>query len=48
MNVLALGARIIGPSLAEELVKAFLHATFSNAARHRRRLEKVMELERNV
>jgi ribose 5-phosphate isomerase B len=48
MNVLALGARIIGPSLAEELVKAFLHATFSNAARHRRRLEKVMELERNL
>lgn len=48
MNVLALGARIIGPSLAEELVKAFLHATFSNAARHRRRLEKVMELERNA
>jgi len=47
-NVLALGARIIGPSLAEELVKAFLHATFSNAARHRRRLEKVMDFERNA
>jgi len=48
MNVLALGARVIGPSLAEELVKAFLHATFSNAARHRRRLEKVGEIERNA
>jgi ribose 5-phosphate isomerase B len=48
MNVLALGARIIGPSLAEELVKAFLHATFSNAERHRRRLEKVIGFERNL
>jgi len=46
MNVLALGARVIGPSLAEELVKAFLNATFSNAARHRRRLEKTMGFER--
>jgi len=46
MNVLALGARIIGPSLAEELVKAFLNATFSNAERHRRRLEKVIGFER--
>lgn len=47
MNVLALGARIIGPSLAEELVGSFLGATFSNAARHRRRLEKVMGFERD-
>lgn len=46
MNVLALGARIIGPSLAEELVRAFLGATFSNAERHRRRLEKVIAFER--
>jgi ribose 5-phosphate isomerase B len=45
MNVLALGARVIGPSLAEELVKAFLNATFSNAERHRRRLEKVEGFE---
>ncbi|HEY4307099.1 MAG TPA: RpiB/LacA/LacB family sugar-phosphate isomerase [Gemmatimonadaceae bacterium] len=48
MNVLALGARIIGPSLAEEVVKAFLHATFSNAERHRRRLEKVIGFEHNL
>jgi ribose 5-phosphate isomerase B len=46
MNVLSLGARVIGPSLAEELVGAFLHATFSNAERHRRRLEKVIAFER--
>lgn len=45
MNVLALGARIIGPSLAEEVVGAFIGAEFSGAARHRRRLEKVKRFE---
>jgi len=45
MNVLALGARVIGPSLAAELVGAFLRAEFSGAERHRRRLEKVNRLE---
>ena len=45
MNVLALGARIIGPSLAQECINAFLRARFSEAARHRRRLEKVIALE---
>lgn len=45
MNVLCLGARVVGPSLAAELVVAFLHATFSNAERHRRRLEMVRKLE---
>lgn len=41
MNVLALGARVLGPSLATEIVGAFLRAEFSGAARHVRRLEKV-------
>lgn len=45
MNVLCLGARVVGPSLAEELVTAFLRASFSNAERHRRRLEMVRKLE---
>jgi ribose 5-phosphate isomerase B len=45
MNVLALGARVIGPSLAGELVTAFLHAEFSGAERHTRRLEKVKSFE---
>jgi ribose 5-phosphate isomerase B len=45
MNVLALGARVIGPSLAAELVHTFLGAEFSGADRHRRRLEKVRRLE---
>ena len=45
MNVLVLGARIIGPELARELVKAYLSAQFTNEARHRRRLEKIRALE---
>ena len=45
MNVLCLGARIIGNELAVELASAFLKATFSDSPRHRRRLKKVMEIE---
>ena len=46
MNILCLGARIIGPELAVELVKSFLAACFSGEARHKRRLEKDLALER--
>lgn len=45
MNVLTLGARVIGPSLAMELVGAFLRANFSGAERHRRRLAKIKDIE---
>ncbi len=45
MNVLCLGSRIIGESLAFELVKAFVGAKFSNEERHARRLEKVNAIE---
>jgi RpiB/LacA/LacB family sugar-phosphate isomerase len=45
MNVLVLGARVIGPALARELVAAFLAADFSDEERHRRRLAKVRALE---
>jgi ribose 5-phosphate isomerase B len=48
MNVLSLGARVIGPSLAAELVGAFLKAQFSGAERHRRRLDKVKSFESRV
>jgi ribose 5-phosphate isomerase B len=41
MNVLCLGARVVGPALAEELVRTFLRARFSGAERHARRLAKV-------
>jgi ribose 5-phosphate isomerase B len=45
MNVLSLGARVIGPALADELVRAFLGARYTNEERHRRRLAKVKVLE---
>ncbi len=45
MNVLCLGARIIGPRLAEEVVAAFINARFSKAQRHRKRLRKVQDIE---
>ena len=46
MNVLCLGERVIDPTLAEEVVRAFLDATFSAEGRHARRLDKVLEIER--
>ncbi len=48
MNVLALGARVISPELALELVRTFLAAQFSGAERHLRRLDKIKALERSV
>lgn len=45
MNVLVLGARIVGVALARELVETFLEARFSREERHRRRIEKVRRLE---
>jgi ribose 5-phosphate isomerase B len=45
MNVLCLGARVIGPALALEIATAFLAAAFSDEARHRRRLNKILAME---
>lgn len=44
MNIICLGGRIVGPSLALELIKTFLAARFSGAERHLRRLSKVKNL----
>ena len=46
MNVLCVGARIIGSALALEIVGAFINATFSREERHQRRLDKVLAIER--
>ena len=48
MNVLCLGSEVIGPSLAGELVRAFLAAAFLGEGRYLARLEKVEELEKLV
>jgi ribose 5-phosphate isomerase B len=47
MNVLALGARVIGVTTATEIVDAYLGARFTGEERHARRLRKVVELDRN-
>jgi ribose 5-phosphate isomerase B len=46
MNILCLGARVIGVELAADLVRDFLGARFSGAERHRRRLGKIAAMER--
>lgn len=46
MNILCLGARVIGPELAKEIVQVCVSASFSGAERHRRRLAKVLEIEK--
>jgi RpiB/LacA/LacB family sugar-phosphate isomerase len=45
MNVLVLGARVIGTALAQELVRVFLEARFTHEERHERRLGKIRALE---
>jgi ribose 5-phosphate isomerase B len=46
MNVICLGARVIGPELAKEIVQAFLHASFSDEERHIRRVDKIRSFEK--
>ena len=46
VNVLCLGARVIGPALAREVIEAFLSASFSGEDRHVRRLGKINAIER--
>ncbi len=48
MNVICLGARVIGPALAWDLIRTFLDARFSEAPRHHRRLAKVAALETKI
>jgi ribose 5-phosphate isomerase B len=46
INVLCLGARVIGTELAKDIVKVWLSASFSGAERHKRRLSKVEKIEK--
>jgi len=48
MNVLCLGARVIGIEVATELAVAFLEASFRDEDRFRRRLDKLLEIERTA
>jgi len=46
MNVLCLGARVIGIELAWEIVMAFLNAKFGGEDKHQRRLNKLIAIEK--
>ena len=48
MNVLCIGARVIGPELAFEIMKSFLGAVYSPQPRHAQRLAKVLAIERKA
>ncbi len=45
-NVMSMGARVIGPGLALEIVDAYLHKDFSNGERHIQRINKIREFEK--
>lgn len=45
LNVLCVGARVIGINVAKELVETFVRARFSNEERHQRRLGKILDIE---
>ena len=45
MNVLCMGARIIGEELVKEVATSFASAKFSGEERHQRRLDKVLKME---
>jgi ribose 5-phosphate isomerase B len=46
VNVMCLGARVVGPELAVELVRRYMGASFSGLERHKRRLGKIAEFEK--
>jgi ribose 5-phosphate isomerase B len=45
-NVLCLGARVIGPALAADVIRSYVAARFTGEARHTRRLEQIAAIER--
>jgi ribose 5-phosphate isomerase B len=46
MNVLCLGARVVGPELAKDIITTYLAARFSKAERHIRRVGKIAQIEK--
>jgi ribose 5-phosphate isomerase B len=46
VNVVCLGGRVIGPSLASDIIRAYLRAEFTGEERHKRRLAKIDGIER--
>lgn len=48
MNVLCIGARVIGPELAMEVIRSYLGAHYTPQERHARRVEKILAIEQGL
>lgn len=48
MNVLCIGARVIGPETAIEIVQSFLSARYAPQPRHQKRVDKILDLQRRA
>ncbi len=48
MNVLCIGARVIGPEIAMEVVRSFLNAKYTPQPRHAKRVEMILDLQRRA
>ncbi len=48
MNVICIGARVIGPELAIEILRSFLSAKYTPQPRHKKRVDKILELQRRA
>lgn len=48
MNVLCIGARVIGPELAFECIRSFLGARYTPQPRHALRLQKILDIEKRA
>ncbi len=44
-NMIALGARVVGPELAKDIVKTFLESEFEGGGRHQIRIDMISEIE---
>lgn len=47
-NIMAIGARVIGPGLAEDIVETFLRTGFSHEERHQHRVDLIHEIEKTI
>ena len=48
MNVLCIGARVIGPETANDILKSFLNASYAPQPRHQKRVDKILDIERRA
>ena len=46
-NVICMGARVIGPSLAQDILDSFLGAEFEDGGRHRLRVDMITDIEKS-